>query len=107
GFSANLTARIGDNTESITPKSRSPFEIKLYPNPATTQVTTTFDEAVELIDIKVFDMTGRLVKVHRVADQKARVNYSMDVNELPTGTYFILMEDTKGKQFRKQMVIGN
>ncbi|WP_431125646.1 BspA family leucine-rich repeat surface protein [Flagellimonas flava] len=107
GFSTNLTARIGDNAESNTPKSGSPFEIKLYPNPATTQVTTTFDEAVELIDIKVFDMTGRLVKVHRVADQKAKVNYSMDVNELPSGTYFIIMEDAKGKQFRKQMVIGN
>ncbi|WP_420401694.1 BspA family leucine-rich repeat surface protein [Flagellimonas sp.] len=107
GFSTNLTARIGDNAESNTPKSRSPFEIKLYPNPATTQVTTTFDEAVELIDIKVFDMTGRLVKVHKVADQKMKVNYSMNVNELPSGTYFIIMEDAKGKQFRKQMVIGN
>ncbi|MGD1946429.1 MAG: T9SS type A sorting domain-containing protein, partial [Croceivirga sp.] len=80
-------------------------DISVYPNPASAEITTTFEEALEIESILIFDITGRLVKTQRVEGQFIQKEYLIDVYDLPTGSYFMKMIDSGGNQFQKKIVI--
>ena len=77
----------------------------LSPNPVVNNTRLSFEQPIQLIEIQVYDITGRLV--HRysgteTADQEA---YLLNVNNLPAGTYYLKSLDTTGAFHQKQMVI--
>ncbi|MEP3210725.1 MAG: BspA family leucine-rich repeat surface protein [Maribacter sp.] len=77
----------------------------LSPNPAGTTTILSFEKPVELTTIQVFDTMGRLVHTYSGPEVAEDDAYLLNVNLLPTGTYFIKSQDTHGEHYQKQMVI--
>ncbi|MGJ8738979.1 BspA family leucine-rich repeat surface protein [Zobellia laminariae] len=78
----------------------------LTPNPVIAETILSFEKPVQLTEINIFDVSGRLVHSYSgsaVSDDGA---YLLNVEELPSGTYFIRSLDAKGEQYQKQMVIN-
>lgn len=75
-------------------------EIKVYPNPTSDFVRVDLGAEIDVVDIEVMDLQGRLVK--------RRANYysqdQLDVAELPKGTYIVsLIKD--GDRWNKILMI--
>ncbi|MBT2161646.1 BspA family leucine-rich repeat surface protein [Zobellia barbeyronii] len=78
----------------------------LTPNPVIAETILSFEKPVQLTEINIFDVSGRLVHSYSgsaVSDDGA---YLLNVEELPSGTYFIRSLDAQGEQYQKQMVIN-
>ena len=71
-------------------------ELALYPNPVVTEVQIDMRTSVEglnLETIRVFDLTGRLVReLVPNADQKRSNQYQIDMNDLPSGYYSVILQ---------------
>ena len=78
-------------------------ELDIFPNPTVNTVNLRFENEQEIQTILFFDMIGRMVK--RVEVPANQDVYSIDVYELPIGTYIIKSEDSAGNQFEQKMVI--
>jgi hypothetical protein len=76
----------------------------LYPNPATTQVTLSFDKSGtdELINITLFDLTGKTV-----AQQQGKLSNTITFSTigLKRGSYLIRVEGNKGYLETQQLLI--
>ncbi|MFS4493937.1 BspA family leucine-rich repeat surface protein [Maribacter sp. 2308TA10-17] len=77
----------------------------LTPNPVLTTTTLSFEKPVQLTEIQVFDVTGRLAHTYNGKDVFDDGAYLLNVNALPAGTYFINSVDVNGVKHQKQMVI--
>lgn len=72
--------------------------VALIPNPAATEVNILFSAALE-VDIRVFDITGKLMIYHR--DVQVATNYQMDISTLSDGVYFIRLNSAQGTITKK------
>ncbi len=80
----------------------SPNQVALFPNPANQEFTISYPGAVEM-DIRVFDVTGKLVIFQR--DVEFNQQYTIDVSGLNSGIYFTRLSSAKGvvtKRFIKE-----
>ncbi len=114
GFNSGVTAILrlnvtppvgGDCTVSVNEPELDDSQITLMPNPASETVNILLDleEASETVQIHLFDIMGRAVQseVHNnVQDQL----FTMDVSNLPTGTYFISVITEEGRKALKLSV---
>ncbi len=73
-------------------------QIAMYPNPASSEVIITMPQTIEM-DIKVFDVSGKLMIYKR--DVQAANSYTLEVNTLPSGVYFIRMNSEIGTVTKK------
>lgn len=74
-------------------------QLTLYPNPGNEQITIESDAAL-LESLKVYDVTGSLV---RSVDNINSLTYEVDLTNLETGIYNILI-NTKNGQISKKLV---
>jgi len=72
--------------------------IKLYPNPATSEITISLLETTKA-DIRVFDLLGKLMIYE--ADKLIVNSHSVDVSSLNSGVYFIRINSEKGTVTKK------
>ncbi|MEM8510674.1 MAG: PKD domain-containing protein, partial [Bacteroidota bacterium] len=103
-FSVVDQAEANQSPLSISPEPVN-NKVSLYPNPASTEITTTFEAALKIQSVLIFDITGRLVKTQKFDGQAEQKKYLIDVYDLPTGSYFMKMIDSGGNQFQKKIVI--
>ncbi|MDO1511701.1 M4 family metallopeptidase [Maribacter confluentis] len=92
-----LTAK---NNEIVQPVN----SLSLYPNPANIETTISFDQPTTVGTIQIFDVMGRLVRTIKgglIDSNGSPVN----VQEIPTGTYFVKTIDESGMEFQQQMLI--
>jgi len=74
------------------------LSISMYPNPTTGIVH--IESKQEISQVIVYNMVGQQVKIFTMHnDQK-----SIDINELKTGSYFINLQSTSGKTYKKFIV---
>lgn len=74
-------------------------QVSIFPNPASDRIRVENVEKIESYEL--YDMMGALVR-HQNVDSKA---FDIDVNELPSGTYFININQghsLKAKRFIKK-----
>jgi len=65
--------------------------VKVYPNPTSNILYITFEKEMSgLTSIYVLDQTGRIVLENTM---NAQLNYSVDVNSLVDGVYFVKVEN--------------
>jgi len=84
-----------------------PFEFMLYPNPArvdNVNVNYASEENGSLI-IRVFDLTGRLVKEKKKRLEMGEQTFSIDISSLTKGAYFIQLDDGERKGTRRLFVL--
>ena len=79
-------------------------DLIIYPNPANVETTISFAQPTTVGTIQIFDITGRLVRIIKggLIDSQGT---SVNVMEMPTGTYFIRTIDDFGVEFQQQMLI--
>ncbi len=86
---------IGELTNKV---SNTSFEkpIKIFPNPTISKLNIETDQRLNHIQIDIFDINGSLIK--SIRNQNLSGISGIDVQSLPSGTYFIQF---KGKDIQK------
>ncbi|WP_068588912.1 M36 family metallopeptidase [Cochleicola gelatinilyticus] len=78
-------------------------KITLYPNPATKELYLSNPNQVDLENVSLYDLTGRLIKSVNLNDMGTEIR--MDISELATATYMVVIKsqnDLITKQLIKQ-----
>ena len=70
----------------------------LYPNPATTFVTITNNENKQLQQIRVYDVTGKLISSYTYNNE---TEIQLNVENLASGTYMLHLETVEGTAIKK------
>ena len=80
------------------------INLTISPNPSSVEASLSFDLPTAVETIQVFDVTGRLIQTIKggTIDEYGKL---INVQELPTGLYFLRAQDDKGHQFQEQMII--
>ena len=80
--------RMGDFTGINSPAERS--AIQLFPNPATDHITLALEPNDRLIQVRLFDVQGRMVRTYTSVDG------SLDIRELDSGSYLLHIHSKSG-----------
>jgi Secretion system C-terminal sorting domain len=74
--------------------SRSDDAVTIYPNPARTELNVIYNEKMDVKNIAVYNMIGRVVGVYKATDTKSA---KLNVENMPSGAYFVRLIDSKGR----------
>ena len=87
----------------------SEIQLELFPNPVISDAQIRVVNAeVEMEQINVFDITGRLIQQHEAAKvHTGEGRYQFNVSHLDNGLYFINMTTAGGESHTMRMVINN
>ncbi len=97
--------RLGTTWASVTPTANAinavsnEQNIKIYPNPATSQVTISTVEKIS--NVKIFDIQGKMVK------ELSNINanqINVDVTELSSSVYSVVVVSNNGNTFNSRIV---
>lgn len=98
-YGVDLSGDAIDGTTGVT-ASETVESVKIFPSPATSQITIAFPGQLNNATIVIFDMAGRPVYNKTDSGQ----NISMNIQKLPSGTYILKAKDGNrvytGKFFR-------
>lgn len=75
--------------------------LTLYPNPATEYVSLSNPQHIPLKEVRIYDVTGRLIKKINASDTTHEV--TLDISELASATYMVLISTENGNS-AKQLV---
>ncbi len=75
------------------------YSIKLYPNPTNDQVQ--FDSEKLIDDIKVVDVTGKVLINKNIHSNHGQIDFSV----FPNGVYFIKIMNSKGQEISNKKVV--
>lgn len=73
----------------------------LYPNPADKEVSIYVKSHAGDYSVDVVDMKGRIVKSHTFAEVGENTPMTLDISDLPRGTYFVKITSGEFKAVRK------
>ena len=96
GCTSEVTVTILDGLASLANNNTGMGVISLFPNPATEEVTLSFDLTQNSdITIEVVSTTGQVLLVMNDVDV-LNTNYVLNVSEWSTGVYFVKVKTTDG-----------
>ncbi len=82
-----------------------PGQIKLYPNPASDQVTVRFPTVLtQITELVLIDITGQTV-YKQTLYHGAQI-HRLSLSQLPQGNYFLLISDQQGASHSKKLIIN-
>ena len=74
----------------------------VYPNPANEAINVSIVTAKgEVTTVNLLDISGKVISSHNLGFIMGEKNMSINVEELPTGIYFIEMQNETGRQVKK------
>lgn len=74
-------------------------EVKIYPNPTKGNIEMSFSKKIEKAEVRVYDMTGKLIQEFQVQDTQ-KVSFFLNGEN---GVYTIEMTTNKGEVYRKRI----
>jgi len=77
--------------------------ISIYPNPASDILHVTSD-LNKIVNLKVLDLSGR-IHLDKIPEKGSEYDLFIDVQELNSGTYLLLIEQKDGFRVRKTVVV--
>jgi len=87
---------------SVDNPTEAQLAIKLYPNPATHQVTLSCDHHADLKELSLYNMLGQKVKQLDLAGSSAPIQ--IDVVDLAAGNYFIQITTKDNNKMTKRFI---
>lgn len=96
--SLNLQERAG----TIDPNQK---ELKIYPNPAESGRVTLELNSGEIYEIRLINIAGKEV-VYRKLDFGTQ-KYSLALDNLPNGIYFVRVQSTENKTIVKKLIVSS
>ncbi len=82
-------------------KELNSSNVSVYPNPASEFLLLDFEEGAKLHTVKLYSLDGRLMKELNINGSRIALN----ISDLQSGNYLILLEDEKGNIIRKKVQI--
>jgi photosystem II stability/assembly factor-like uncharacterized protein len=76
--------------------------IKMYPNPATSQVTISFPKITSAVSVNLFDPLGRQVYSRKYNENNTSISFS--VESLPKGVYYVTLSSENYKTTKKLII---
>ena len=76
-------------------ESLDEFDFRLFPNPATVKLNIFSDQLEETKQLELFNMQGQRVRSIEMFAPSNQKNMEIDVQDLPSGIYFLRMNTTK------------
>jgi len=78
--------------------------IVLYPNPASNELNVVYDASADVKNIAVYNIIGKVITVYKVT---ANNSANLDIENLPSGIYFVRLMNSHGdvvvtRKFTKQ-----
>ena len=82
-------------------------EIRLYPNPATDQVTVEFPEGLAVEAVELMNATGQVVfrEVLPANGQQTTTHHKLQTSNFPSGLYWLKVQSTGGISYAKKLVL--
>ena len=68
--------------------------INMYPNPASDELNVIFDPGVGVKNITVYNLIGKAVTVYKTTSNSSA---KLNIENLPSGVYFIRLSDNQGR----------
>ncbi len=89
---------ITENETNLQSNSIETSAFTLYPNPASDILNITTKEKIEIRSAQITDLTGRLISDSKIS------NNTINIKDLATGTYILVIKNTEGKQFSEKFI---
>ena len=95
---------ITKNTLTAIPTVKSNDEVVLYPNPAHDEVNVVYDPSLDIKNITVYNVIGKILAVYKVTDNNSA---NLNLENIPSGIYFLRLVNSHGdiavtRKFTKQ-----
>lgn len=87
-----VTFLIGQNPTGVNNVTKTD-DIALYPNPATDQVNVVYSADDNIKTIAIYNIIGKVVKVYNPLDNSSA---KLNIENIPSGIYFVRLIDTQG-----------
>ena len=85
---------------------KAPYQLSLSPNAAITEVNVSVsDSSVEVVDLLVYDMQGRMVASFKAPQVQNANGYQLPVSAMAAGTYILTTIDKQGVVTQKQLLV--
>jgi hypothetical protein len=91
----------GIEEENLHPLSATHSFYEVYPNPAQTYFTVRLPQTADPTQIKIFDVSGKLVKEVRCETQESKVT----LDGIKNGIYFISLQTQLNKVIQRVVVV--
>lgn len=82
---------------------REPLQMRVYPNPATETVYVALDSGMEIANMLLYDLQGRIVETHHGASLQ-KETATLNVENLPAGIYLLRVTDADGNTYHHKIV---
>ncbi len=101
------SAKVFETPEDAELSNNNPsFDLNVFPNPATDRVTfNVTNQAQSNLSISIFDMQGRVVYRLNNKMEQTQLSRSISVNDLPNGTYQVVVQNEKETRVEKLVVL--
>ena len=76
----------------------------IYPNPTTGLVNVELEAIDEVVDLRIFNALGQMVDAIRM-DPSYGLNQTVNLEGMPTGTYFFHLIGEKGSKRIEQVIL--
>ena len=88
---------------TLVPNIKNDDNVSVYPNPATNTVNVMFDASLDVKNVAIYNIIGKLVTIYKVNGNSA----SMNIDNLNSGIYYLRLISNTGeilqtKKFTKQ-----
>ena len=82
----------------------SELTANIYPNPTTGLVNVELEAIDEVVDLRIFNTLGQMVDAIRM-DPSYGLNQTVNLEGMPTGTYFFHLIGEKGSKRVEQVIL--
>lgn len=97
--------RFEPNSTNTTTISDNRKWLSIYPNPAKQFLNITFENAIDNIQLELYNINGQLLKTKVINNQQ--VSYQWDISDVPNGLYFVKLSNFNGLQIIEKVAILN
>ena len=94
GTAKNVTFIFNKFPTSVTKTVKAADEVTLYPNPARNELNVLFNPDAGIKIISVYNLIGKAVNVYKLSSNSSAM---LDIQNLPSGIYFIRLIDGQGQ----------
>jgi hypothetical protein len=103
---AGLEVEETPEAEQVTTANVQQAEINanIYPNPTTGLVNVELEAIDEVVDLRIFNTLGQMVDAIRM-DPSYGLNQTVNLEGMPTGTYFFHLIGEKGSKRVEQVIL--
>ncbi|WP_299217729.1 FG-GAP-like repeat-containing protein [uncultured Dokdonia sp.] len=88
---SNQTITILEGSSPLNIEEFVSNDLMVYPNPATNTIHFTYLGNEQLVDIRIIDIHGKIIKTQRILNTNQE--HTMDLSNLAAGVYFLSIKD--------------